>query len=98
MYFLTYSPPYVQNSRKNPQKNFSTNIFLNFPIFSKKMSQKMIFLMKKVKKMRKKFIEIRKFHFLIISLESYKKAIKKNYKNRYKKNQLTHSDLVGFIF
>jgi hypothetical protein len=37
------------------------------------MSKKMIFLMKKVKKMRKKLVEIRKIHFLIISLESYKK-------------------------
>jgi hypothetical protein len=73
MYFLTYSPPYAQNSKKNPQKNFPTIIFLNFPIFSKKMSQKLIFLMKKVKKMRKKFIEIRKFRFLKISLESYTK-------------------------
>jgi hypothetical protein len=73
MYFLTYSPPYAQNNKKNPQKIFSTNIFQIFPIFSKKMSQKMIFLMKKVKNMRKNFIEIRKIRFLIISLESYKK-------------------------
>jgi hypothetical protein len=71
MYFLTYSPPYAQTNQKNPQKNFSTNIFQNFPIFSKKMSQKMIFLLKKVKKMRKKPVEIRKIHFLTISLESY---------------------------
>jgi hypothetical protein len=71
MYFLTYSPPYAQNNQKNPQKIFSTKIFQKFPIFSKKVSQKMIFFMKKVKKLRKNFNEIRKFHFLTISLESY---------------------------
>lgn len=74
MYFLTYSPPYTQNSKKNPQKTFSQYFLEISNFFEKKMSKNDFFDEKKSKN-AKKLVEIRKFHFLIISLESYKKDI-----------------------